>query len=68
MVAAAKGITAHKNPALLREHGGPLSISVKWAESFLSQRGYVKRKAMKVARKLPPNLEDLKSAFLENSK
>ena len=34
VVAGAKGIIAHKNPALLREHGGPLDIGVKWGRIF----------------------------------
>ena len=63
--AAAKGIIAHKNAALLKEHGGPIEIGIKWTESFLRRRGYVKRKATKAARKLPPNFEDLKSVFLQ---
>ena len=60
-----KGIIAHKNAALLKEHGGPIEIGIKWTESFLKCRGYVKRKATKAARKLPPNFEDLKSVFLQ---
>ena len=63
--AAAKGIVTHSNPSQLQEHGGHVQIGVKWAESFLRCRGYVKRKATKAARKLPPNFEDLKSAFLQ---
>ena len=63
--AAAKGIIAHKNAAPLKEHGGPIEIGIKWTESFLRRRGYVKRKATKAARKLPPNFEDLKSVFLQ---
>ena len=46
VIAAAKGIVSYKNP---KEHGGPLSLERSWAESVL---GYVKRKAMKAARKL----------------
>ena len=65
MHAVAKGIVAHSNPSQLQEQGGHLQIGVKWAESFLSRRGYVKRKATKAARKLPPNFEDLKAAFLQ---
>ena len=63
--AAAKGIIAHKNAALLKEHGGPIEIGIKWTESFLRRHGYVKRKATKAARKLPPNFEYLKSVFLQ---
>ena len=29
--AAAKGIVAHKNAALLKEHGGPIEIGIKWS-------------------------------------
>ena len=34
-IAAAKGIVSHSKPSLLSEHGGPLNLGVKWAESFL---------------------------------
>ena len=34
VVAAAKGIVYHKNPALMKEHGGPIDIKHSWAESF----------------------------------
>ena len=63
--AVAKGIVAHTNPSQLQEHGGHLQIGVKLAESFLTCRGYVKRKATKAARKLPPIFEDIKAAFLQ---
>ena len=33
--AAAKGILSHLNPSSLQEHGGPINIGMKWAESFL---------------------------------
>ena len=62
--AAVKGIVAHSYPSRLQEHGGHLQIGVKWAESFLRRREYVKRKATKATRKLLPNFEDLKSAFI----
>ena len=50
--AAAKGIITHKNAVLLEEYGRPIEIGIKWTESFLRRRGYVKRKATKAARKL----------------
>ena len=66
MQAAAKGILSHTNPSSLQEHGGPISIGVKWAESFLRRRGYVKRKATNAARKLPPNFNELKAAKIQD--
>ena len=63
--AAAKGILSHLNPSSLQEHGGHINIGVKWAESFLKRRSYVKRKATKAARKVPHNFDDLKAAFLQ---
>ena len=65
--AAAKGVVAQSNPSQLQEHGGHLQIGVKWTESFLRRRGYVKRKATKAARKLPPNFEDLKPFYRESA-
>ena len=42
-----------------------VGLYVKWAESFLRRRGYIKRKVMKAAWKLPPKFDDLKLAFLQ---
>ena len=65
VIAAAKGFISHKRPSLLKEHGGSLDLTKKWAESFLRRRGFVKRKATKAARKLPPDYPDLKIAYLK---
>ncbi len=65
VIAAAKGIVSHRNPSLLKEHGGPIDLGRKWAESFLFRHGYVKRKATKAARKLPADFADIKLTFLE---
>ena len=51
VVAAAKAILSHKNPGLLKEHGGLICLSSTWAESFLRRIGYVKHKDTKAARK-----------------
>ena len=64
LIAAAKGIIAHRNPGLLKDYGGSLELGKKWAESFLIRRGYVKRKATKAARKLPQDFPELKQNFL----
>ena len=65
VVAADRRIISHKKPSLLKEYGGTLELSQKWAESFLQRRGFVRRKATKAARKLPPNYPDLKVTFLK---
>ena len=65
VIAAARGIISHKKPSLLKEHGGSLELGKKWAESFLQRRGFVRRKATKAARKLPPDYPELKMAFLK---
>ena len=68
VIAAARGIVSHRNPGLLKEHGGSIDLGRKWAESFLYCHGYVKRKATKAARKLPPDFPDVKLGFLKESK
>ena len=68
VVAAAKGIVSHKNPALMKEQGGPIDIGHSWAESFLRRKGYVKRKAPKAARKLPADFPEIKLSFLQRIK
>ena len=44
VMAAAKGIVATKNSALLVEHGGHIEISKPWVKSLFNRMGYVKRK------------------------
>ena len=68
VIAAAKGILSHKNPGLLKEHGGPICLSSTWAESFLCRIGYVKRKTTKAAHKLPDDFPEVKQAFLQRVK
>ena len=60
LIAAAKGIIAHKNPSLLKDYSGSLELGKKWAESFLLRRGYAKRKVTKAARKTPSDFPELK--------
>ena len=64
LIAAAKGIITHKNSSHLKEYGGSVELEKKWAESFLLQRGFVRRKATKAARKLPPDYGTIKEVFL----
>ena len=55
LIAAARGIIAHKNLGLLKDYGGSLDLG-KRSESFLIRRGYVKRKATKAVRQISLNL------------
>ena len=43
-MAAANGIIAARNPALLVQHWGHLEITKAWAKSLFQRMGYVKRK------------------------
>ena len=65
LIAAAKGIIAHRNPNLLKDYNGSLELRKKWAESLLIQMGSVKRKATKAARKLLTDFLELKLNFLK---
>lgn len=65
LIAAAKGIISHEKPSLLKEYGGTLDFGKKWAESFLLRRQFVRRKATKTARKLPPDFAPIKMSFLK---
>lgn len=51
VIAAAKGIVLHWNPALLKDYGGSIDLGCKWAESFLLRHGYTKRKVTKANQK-----------------
>ena len=64
VVATGKGIVEHLQPALLREHGGPVELGRKWAESLMRRMGLVKRKATKAARKSPDDLDQIKAEFV----
>ena len=44
-------ILSHRNSALLKEHGGTITLGPKWAESLLGCHGYVKRRGTKAALK-----------------
>ena len=51
------------SPSLLPEHGRNLELERKWAESFMSRMGLVRRKTTKAARKRPADFECLKVEF-----
>ena len=63
VLASAKGIVAHKNVSLLKEHGGHIDLDKSWAKSFLTRLGYVKRKVTCTARKIPPDFPEVKAFF-----
>lgn len=68
VIAAAKGILFHKNPGVLKEHGGPIEIGKSWSESFLRRNGFVKHKATKAACKVPADFAEIKLAFQQRTK
>ena len=53
---------------LLKDYGGSIYLGHNWAESFLLRHGYVKCKASKAARKLPPDFANIKLQFLQRIK
>ena len=65
VIAAAKGIVEHNNPSLLCEHGGPIELGKKWADSLMSWMSFVKCKATKATRKVPTDFPEIKLAFLK---
>ena len=65
LIAATKGIIMSQDPSLLSEHGGHISLSRRWAQSFLSRHNYVQRKVTKAARKLPPDFENVQKDFYQ---
>ena len=66
IIGAAKGIITHLNPSRLQEHGCNVVFDKSWARLFLNRVGYVKRKGTKAARKLPPDFDAIKAAFLDH--
>lgn len=65
VLAATKGIVAHKNCTLLKEHGGHVDLKKSWAFSFLSRNGYVKRKATRTSQKVCNDFENIKATYLK---
>lgn len=65
VIAAAKGILGCKNPTLLPENGGHVHLDRGWAQSLMKRMNFVKRKATKAARKIPPDFDALKTNFLK---
>ena len=64
VLASAKGIVAHQNVSLLKEHGGHIDLDKSWAKSFLTRLGYVKRKGTRTACKILPDFPEVKASFL----
>ena len=77
IIATARGIVTHINPALLSDHGGSINLTKPWAESLLRRMGWTKRKGTKDGRNLPSPevfgplkdkfLADISKAITDNS-
>ena len=63
--AAAQGIVKTRNPKLLTENGGGLSLGRGWVQSITERMGMGKRKGTKAAKKIPANFEEIKKNFLD---
>ena len=64
-IATAMGIAKAMKPSLLKENGGFLDAQSRaFGKSLLSRMCYVKRKGTKACKKVPDNLEELRSAFV----
>ena len=61
---AAQGIVKTHDKSLLKEHGGPIDLSVPWANSFLRRHGHVKLEGTKPVKHLPSDFDNIKSSFL----
>ena len=63
-MAAANGIIAARNPALLVQHGGHLEITKAWAKSLFQRMGYVKRKCSNAGKVTVARFEEVQEEFL----
>lgn len=68
VMAAARGITASRNPGLLREHGGHIEITKAWAKSLLMRMGYVKRKCSNAGKVSVSRFKEVQEDFLADIK
>ncbi len=64
VVAMATGIIKAKQPSLLSENGGHLTISPSWTKSVLGRMGYVKRKCSNAGKVALAHFKVLKEEFL----
>ena len=65
VIATANGIITKINRTLFQEYGGSVALTRSWAQSLLRRMGFVKRKGGTKTRVLPMNLDDSRSAFLQ---
>ena len=63
-MASATAIVRRADRNLLRENGGPISITVNWAKSLLYQMGFVKRRGSTAMKMTVSNFESVKEQFL----
>ena len=68
VMAAANGIIAARNPALLTQHGGHIEITKAWAKSLFQRMGYVKRKCSNAGKITVARFEELQEEFLADIK
>ena len=68
VMAAANGIIAAKNPALLAQHGGHIEITKAWAKSIFQRMGYVKRKCSNAGKITVGCFKELQEEFLADIK
>lgn len=59
------GILVFKDSTLLKENGGTIDITKKWARSLLNRMSFSKIKGTKGINYFPEDNEDIKSAFLK---
>lgn len=68
VVATTRGVISAKNPSLLRENGGHLSVSPSFAKSVLKRMGYVKRKCSNAGKVTVERFEEAQEEFLADIK
>ena len=68
VMAAANGIIAARNPALLTQHGGHIETTKAWAKLLFQRMGYVKRKCSNAGKITVAHFEELQEEFLADIK
>ena len=64
VIACAEGLVKSRDANLLEANGGHLTFSKSWAQSFLQQMGFVKRRATTKSKVLVSDFDDVKKQFL----
>ena len=63
VLAGTRGLLQNKNPPILAEHGGHVTLDKTWARSLLNRMGFTKRKGTKGVKTRPDDFAEVGGKF-----